>query len=73
MTGTDENDRPEVPAGAKPEGEVYGRWPWVERTVWKERMLETLERGPRNGANRYFHELGLLCLEQAWASTPPAP
>lgn len=49
MTGTDENDQLKVPAWAKLEGEVYGRWPWVERTVWKERMLETLERGPRNG------------------------
>jgi RNA-directed DNA polymerase len=49
MTGTDETNRPSVPEGAKPEGEAYGRWPWVERTVWKERMLETLERGPRNG------------------------
>jgi RNA-directed DNA polymerase len=49
MTGPDENDPTEVPVGAKPEGEVHGRWPWVERTVWKERMLETLERGPRHG------------------------
>lgn len=49
MTGTDEWNPPTVPAGDKPEGEVYGRWPWVERAVWKERMLETLERGPRNG------------------------
>lgn len=49
MTGTDEVDRLRVPAGDNPEGEIYGRWPWVERAVWKERMLETLERGPRNG------------------------
>lgn len=38
-----------VPNEDRPEGEVYGRWPWVERCVWTERMLETLERGPRNG------------------------
>lgn len=49
MTGTDETNPTEVPVGAKPEGEIYGRWPWVERTVWKERMLETLERGPKHG------------------------
>lgn len=49
MTGTDEDNQPTVPVGDKPEGEVYGRWPWVERAVWKERMLETLERGPKNG------------------------
>jgi len=35
--------------GDRLDGEVYGRWPWVERCVWTERMLETLERGPRNG------------------------
>jgi RNA-directed DNA polymerase len=40
---------PPVPPGDRPGGEVHGRWPWVERGVWTERMLETLERGPRNG------------------------
>jgi RNA-directed DNA polymerase len=36
-------------------------------------------RGRSRGAdhqhwpNRYFHELGLLCLEHAWASPPPVP
>lgn len=50
MTKTDEaTNPPRVPAGDNPEEEVYGRWPWVERAVWKPRMLETLERGPRNG------------------------
>jgi len=49
MTKTDERDPTRVPAGDNPEEEVYGRWPWVERAVWKARMLETLERGPRNG------------------------
>ncbi|HEY0946805.1 MAG TPA: reverse transcriptase domain-containing protein [Opitutaceae bacterium] len=39
----------EVPTGDKPGGKIHGRWPWVERTVWTERMLETLERGPKNG------------------------
>jgi RNA-directed DNA polymerase len=38
-----------VSEGDRHSGEVYGRWPWVERSVWTERMLETLERGPRNG------------------------
>ena len=40
---------PPVPTGDRPGGEVHGRWPWVERGVWTERMLETLERGPKNG------------------------
>jgi RNA-directed DNA polymerase len=38
-----------VPAEDRLDGEVYGRWPWVERRVWTPRMLETLERGPKNG------------------------
>jgi RNA-directed DNA polymerase len=38
-----------VPIGDRPGGEAYGRWPWVERGVWTERMLEALERGPKNG------------------------
>ncbi len=47
--GTDEMSPTGVPAGAKPQGEVHGRWPWVERSVWTERMLAALERGPKNG------------------------
>lgn len=38
-----------VPAGAEPDGEVRGRWPWAERVVWTERMLVALERGPKHG------------------------
>lgn len=47
--GGNEQVPPPVPAEDRPGGEVYGRWPWVERCVWTERMLETLERGPKNG------------------------
>lgn len=50
MRETHHEERPAaVPAGDRPVGETYGRWPWVERGVWTERMLETLERGPKNG------------------------
>ena len=45
----DETIPPPVPAGDRPGGEAYGRWPWVERGVWTERMLEALGRGPENG------------------------
>ncbi len=38
-----------VPAGDSPDGDIRGRWPWVERAVWTERMLGALERGPKNG------------------------
>ena len=44
-----EHSPPPVSERDRPGGEAYGRWPWVERCVWTERMLETLERGPRNG------------------------
>jgi hypothetical protein len=34
----------------KQDREALGeRWPWVERTVWTERMLRTLERGIEGG------------------------
>ena len=38
-----------VPTEDRLGGEVHGRWPWAERCVWTPRMLETLERGPKNG------------------------
>ena len=57
-----------VPAGDSPDGEIRGRWPWVERAVWTERMLEALERGPKNGV---WHSLfdkvyAPRTLEAAW-------
>ena len=48
-TKTNEASPSRVPAGDSPDGEIRGRWPWVERAVWTERMLEALERGPKNG------------------------
>lgn len=39
-----------APSGPKQAGEALRqRWPWVEATVWTERMLETLERGVKGG------------------------
>jgi RNA-directed DNA polymerase len=38
-----------VPAMAKQAEEIYGRWPWVERSVWSERMLQALETGVKGG------------------------
>jgi RNA-directed DNA polymerase len=48
------NRNEERPAGvlqeAKQAGETKtGKWAWVERTVWTERMLETLEKGVKGG------------------------
>jgi len=43
-------DQPErVPAGAKQSGDVRGRWPWAEPTVWTDRMLTALENGVKGG------------------------
>ena len=43
-------DQPEaVPARAKRDGEILGRWRWVEPTVWTERMLTALEQGVKGG------------------------
>jgi len=40
-----ENKSAAVPPSAKQAEEIHGRWPWVERSVWSERMLEALENG----------------------------
>ena len=44
-----EANSPEVLKGAKQGEEIYGRWPWAERSVWSERMLQTLETGVKGG------------------------
>jgi len=44
-----ENQSTAVPIGAKQVEEIYGRWPWVERSVWSERMLQALENGVKGG------------------------
>jgi RNA-directed DNA polymerase len=38
-----------VPEEAKQAGETQGRWPWVEPSVWSERMLTALETGVKGG------------------------
>ena len=38
-----------IAPGAKTVGEIWGRWPWVEPTVWTERMLTALEQGVKGG------------------------
>ena len=49
MTKTTENQPEAVPARAKRDGEILGRWLWVEPTVWTERMLTALEQGVKGG------------------------
>jgi len=51
MTIPEEGTPVPVPrGGAKQPGETRpGKWDWVERSVWTERMLEALERGVKGG------------------------
>src|SRR3954451_22774601 len=43
-------ERPEaVPPGARRAGETQGRWPWVDPSIWTERMLTALEQGVKGG------------------------
>lgn len=46
MKATEQTTPAEVTQGSKQAGDTLRqRWPWVEATVWTERMLEALERG----------------------------
>ena len=38
-----------VPEKAMQAGEIWARWPWVEPTIWTERMLTALEQGVKGG------------------------
>lgn len=44
-----ESNRATVPVRAKQAGEIRGRWPWVEPSVWTDRMLTALEKGVQGG------------------------
>jgi RNA-directed DNA polymerase len=52
----------------KQDGETPGRWGWVERVVWTERMLGALETGVRGGKwhSLYDKVYGLSNLKAAW-------
>ena len=51
MKASRNEERPaEVLQEAKQAGDTRTRkWGWVERSVWTERMLETLEKGVKGG------------------------
>jgi RNA-directed DNA polymerase len=44
-----EDKSAEVPQWVKQAEEIRSRWPWVERSVWNERMLQALENGVKGG------------------------
>jgi RNA-directed DNA polymerase len=69
MNTRNENGPAEVLNTAKQAGETGpGKWDWVERSVWTERMLETLERGVKG--NVWFSLIDKVCrlktLNAAW-------
>src|SRR6516225_4947606 len=49
MTKTTDAQPVAVPAKAIRTGEIWSRWPWVEPTIWTERMLTALEQGVKGG------------------------
>ncbi len=50
MNAPEEKNPAAVASAPKQAGETLRqRWPWVEPTVWTERMLEALERGVKGG------------------------
>lgn len=49
MKDTGSEDKPATVAEPKQAGEIQDQWDWVERMMWTERMLTTLEKGVRGG------------------------
>ena len=50
MKTRQDEDKPQaVPERAERNGDIRARWAWVERSVWTERMLHSLERGVQGG------------------------
>src|ERR1700747_1431049 len=62
MTRAPEKEPEAVPARAKRDGEILGRWLWVEPTVWTERMLTALEQGVKGGV--WFSLIDKVCGER---------
>ena len=49
MTGQTEDKPAGVSEATKQAGDIHARWPWVEPSVWTERMLTALEEGVKGG------------------------
>jgi RNA-directed DNA polymerase len=49
MTGSSQERPARVAAGPMQAGDIRGRWPWVEASVWTDRMLTALEQGVKGG------------------------
>jgi RNA-directed DNA polymerase len=49
VKGTASEGKPAGVATPTQAGEIWTRWPWVERSVWTDRMLAALETGVKGG------------------------
>lgn len=49
MDGSSQEEPARVAAGSTQVGDIRGRWPWVEASVWTDRMLTALEEGVKGG------------------------
>ena len=49
MKETETDQEPRTVRELERGGQIQSRWPWVEPSVWTERMLDALERGVRGG------------------------
>jgi hypothetical protein len=80
VKGTPSEVKPAEVAKPKQAGEIWARWPWVERAVWTDRMLAALETGVKGGKwfslmdkdhhrwpNSFFREAGLYSMQEARA------
>ncbi len=73
--GRTETQPTPVPEEARRAGEIWGRWSWVELSVWTERMLTALENGVKGGKwysqrwrQAFFAKQGLFSLVAAHAA-----
>jgi len=49
MNGSSQEQPARVATGPMQAGDIRGRWPWVEASVWTDRMLTALEKGVKGG------------------------
>ncbi len=49
MTGSSQERPARVAAGPMQAGDIRGRWPWVEASVWTDRLLTALVQGVKGG------------------------
>lgn len=49
MDGSSQEQPARVTTGSMQAGDIRGRWPWVEASVWTDRMLTALEQGVKGG------------------------